>query len=535
MSGRTSRRSQRASFRDKAPAKPLLTKKQKIVAGIALLLILTAVIGYRPLRYSMLVGSVAKGDKAAVDTLFNDKGWRGSAVGVCARYLKPAESPEEEAKRTAETPKAAAYGLGLAIRSGDLRASGLAKAIEIIEGGPDESRRPLAEELIKCAEQSRENQDPGLMASLVPLFLKCVDGTDQDIRLSGIKGLGTYQAPNGGCLRLLRVAREEKGAPRAAALNGIEMSATPEAVGELLTSMSQQEDQPLAAAALKGFTKVRDEAKTPALLKQLSNPSSQVRLEIVRALSLRKSDDSAAGGIVRALSDGSPDVRCAAVTAFPTMRIKASEATKLAPLVTDEDEKVRLATGKTLGKLTDETSWKVLFGAFQKQMDGKTLEAFLKSVGIRGYTKNKDGRRSLVVTRMVVDLFDKHSESSEVISKTLAELTALSRYPHRMVERPKWSASAWKEWQKNAEEREVLIAEAVKKLETAQKKQSIEYRDEFGRLLEETDAALALLEKAKGMCREDGEDEAYCEDLEAFYSKMRYNFQKHKALDFGPR
>jgi hypothetical protein len=539
-SGASARRSQRVSIRDKAPSQPALTLKHKIIIIVALTLIVGAVVGYGPVRRSMLIKDLGKGSKTAAETLFREDGAHMASIFV--RYLKPAATPEEQAERTAGTPIAAAYGLGLVIRSKDHRKLGLEKAQELLKEGPDEMRRVLAAELKGCADYVLEKRDAGLMLLLVPVLMQCADSQDQEIRLAGLYGLGRYESPNGGCLRLLKVAREEKDPFRSMALSGIEMSATPEAIENLLAAMSQPEDKLLAEAALKGFGKVRDKAETSALMKELTNPSNEVRLEIVKALALRKGDVDAGQGMVRVLTDTFAPVRVEAVRAFPLMRIDAAENAKLEPLITDASEDVRVATVSTLTVLSDETSWKLLMGAFQKDVKGKTLEALLVAIAKRGQAKNQEGRRNLQITRVLVDLFDKHPAVAEAaggdaagtavqISKALAELTALSRQPQRFPQRQKWDGARWKAWQENAEKREALIQDAMGKLKDALKKQGMEFRDEFGKLLKQVDEALETLEKAKAMCAEDQEDEIYCDDMAARYTKMRYHFQKDQAIN----
>lgn len=529
-SGASARRSQRPSMRDKAPAKPMLTMKHRIVIGTVVALIVGVAVGYGPVRRAMLVKDLGKGSKEAAKTLFGEEG--SQTVSLFVKYLKPAATPEEQAERTAGTPVASAYGMGLVIRSKDHRQLGLEKTRELLAEGPDETRKLLAAELKSASDYVRENRDTGLMLLLVPVLMQCVDAKDEEIRLAGLYGLGRYESPSGGCLRLLKVAREEKEPFRGMALSGIEMSATPEAIEHLLNAMSQQEDKPLAEAALKGFVKVRDEAKTPALTRQLTNPSGEVRLEIVKALALRKSDAEAAKGIVSALADtSSASVRVEAVRAFPFMRFDPADVAKLDPLITDASEDVRVATGTTLMALSDETSWKLLMGAFEKDLKGKTLEAFLTAIAKRGHTKAQDGRRNLQVTRVLVSLFDKRAESCVAIAKALAELTALSRFPQRFPQRQKWDGAKWNAWQENAEKREVLIQEAMGKLKEAHKKQDMQYRDEFGALLKKVDEALETLEKVKAMSAEDQEDEAFCDDMAARYTKMRYHFQKDQAIN----
>jgi len=507
----------------------VLTPKHKILIVAALTLIVAAVVGYGPVRRSMLVKDLVQGSKTAADTLFKEEG--AQAVGLFVKYLKPAATPEEQAERTAGTSMAAVYGLGLAMRSKDHRKLGVEKARELLKEGPDDVRRAVAAELKGCADHVLEKRDAGLMLLLVPVLLECVDAQDPEIRLAGLYGLGRYEAPGGGCLRLMKVAREEKDPFRAMALNGIEMSATPEAIEHLLNAMSQQEDKPLAEAALKGFVKVRDEAETAKLLQQLANPAAEVRLEIAKALALRKGDRDAGQGIVRALADASAAVRAEAVRALPAMKIDAAEYAKLEPLIVDGSEEVRVATAHTLMALSDEASWKLLLGAFEKDLQGKTLEAFLMAIAKRGPTRSQDGRRNLQVTRILVDQFAKRGESTQAIANALAELTAVSRQPHRFPQRQKWDGAKWKAWQENAEKREALIQEAMGKLKEAHKKQDMQYRDEYGRLLKLVDEALETLEKAKVLSGEDQEDEIYCDEMAARYTKLRYHFQKDQPLN----
>jgi HEAT repeat protein len=525
----SARRSQRASIRNQTPSGPLLTLKHKILITAVLTLIVGAIVGYRPVRRSMLGREMVQGSKTAAETLFKEEG--AQAVGLFVKYLKPASTPEEQAQRTAGTPMAAVHGLGLAMRSKDHRKLGIEKAHELFTEGPDDVRRVVAAELKGCADYTLENRDAGLMQLITPVLLACVDAQDPELRLAGLYGLGRYESPGGGCLRLLRVAREEKDPFRTMALSGIEMSATPEAIEHLLNAMSQQEDKPLAEAALKGFVKIRDKASTAKLLEQLTNLSAEVRLETTKALALRKGDREAAKGIVRALTDASAPVRVEAVRAFPTMRVDAAENAKLEPLITDDSEDVRVATGASLMSLSDETSWKLLMGAFGKDLKGKALESFIMAVAKRGHTKAQDGRRNLQITRVLVDQFTKHAESSKAIANALAELSAVSRQPHRFPQRQKWAGTQWKAWQENAEKREVMIQDAMGKLREAHKKQDMEYRDEFPRLLKLVDEGLELLEKAKALSSEDQEDEIYCDETAAWYTKLRYHFQKDQAIN----
>jgi hypothetical protein len=527
VSGREAGRTQRASMRDTAPKPPLLTKKHYIIMGVVAALILVGVLAYPYVHKSMLLSDVRSGNTRACAELL--AGWRYEAIATFGEYLKP-PPPELQAERTAATRTAAAQGLGMAIRVKELRESAIA-ALKPFLDGEEEQRRLAAQQFLDATDYVLEKRDGELMGQLAPSLFACVNSSDPEVKKAGLMGLSKYQTP-GGCARLLKAAKEEKGEFRAMALRGVEISAAPDALAALLQAMTDAKDKDLADAALRGFTKVRDKALTSQLTPLLANQPDAVRLVIVQALAARVGDSDATKGIVIALADATPAIRVEAVKALPPMRPLPTELARLEPLIADANEDVSLATAKCIEDLRDDVSWKLLLGAFQKNLDGKRLEAYLKALGVRGAARYIPGKpRDLMVTAIPIALLETKPQAKDQVVEALVLLTRHHQYPQRATERREWSIEKWKTWQANGLKRHQAAQTAIDTLEDARRKQGMEFQSEFPQLYKSCEAALKTLEDCREqMCQEDPEEASAYESLEMEYSKLKFHFFKDQHL-----
>jgi HEAT repeat protein len=474
----------------------------------------------------MLIGDLKNGSRRACAELL--AGWQ-DAVPIFIEYLRP-PPPELQDERTSATRAAAAAGLGLAVRTKEFR-DGAVDALKGFLDGAEEQRRLAAKELLGATEYVLEKRDNELMGKLAPPLIQCVNSADPELKMAGIQGLSRYHAP-GGCARLLKAAKEEKGALREAALRGIEIAATPDAVGSLLEHMTNAQDKDLADAALRGFARVREQAPTSQLVPLLQNQPENVRLEIARALASRKTDSDATKAIVRCLGDAAPAIRIEAMQALPEMRPLPEELAKLEPLISDPVEDVSLAAAKCIANLRDDTTWKLLLDAFKKDLDGKRLEACLKALGVRGAGRYVYGKpRDLRITAVPIALFDAKPQAKDLIIETLAQLTQHGRYPQRVNERRGWDVEHWKTWQANGLKRQQIAQAALDKLEDAKNKQDMKYQSQFPQLYKNCEDALATLEKCREeMCGEDPEEATAYETEEMDYSKLKFHFFKDQHL-----
>ncbi|MCW8132793.1 MAG: HEAT repeat domain-containing protein, partial [Planctomycetota bacterium] len=531
VSGRSSRRGgvTRTSMRKESA--PVLTTKLKIMIGAGLLLVVAVAIAWNPVRKKMMISAIEAGDAAAARDLW---AWKGAdALEVFDAHIKG---------QPANVRDAALSGLGEAAKDGSKDA--LKIALEVLKSGSDEEKTAAAKILVPAAEayfdllgkkdDRSKKAAKERMDLLVPVLIEAAAGSmPPDVRLAGIDGLGKLPAGGGGCQLLIKIAKEEKGEPRNHALRGIEMSAVPDAIGDLLTTMSDAEDKELAAAARAGFAKVRDQAETSALIQTLSNPSAEVRLEIVKALATRKGDTAASGGIAKALGDASAPVRLEAVKAVPVMGFHAEDLSKLEPRITDESEDVRVATAETMAALRDDVTWKLLLKSFEKGLEGKTLQAYIKTLGFRGSEKNKKSqRKDMEAIGIVMASMEKNPGSAGSIGEAMVLLTSARGKEAREAERRGWGADKWKSWYANVKSRDDIEKAAMTQLKTADgMKGNFDRYPEAQKLAED---AQTKLEKCQEMCSpNDPEDEYIFKSAIEKLSPLIYEFRKNQHLDLG--
>lgn len=530
--GKSSRRGSvsRTSMRSKEPAKPFLTTKMKILLGAGLLLVVAGAIAWNPVRKKMLISAIEQGDANAAKTLWH---WRqGEALEVFAAHIKGAP---------ANVRDAALAGLAEAVKDGNKGALDVASGV--LRDGSEEEKLGTVKTLVPVAEYFVEKRGTkGLgetmaknMADLVPVLLPAAkkEEPSQAVRVAAIEGLGKLPAPGGGCALLLAIAKAEQGPTREAALRGVEMSAVPDAVGELLKHMADPEDKALAGVARAGFSKVRDQAPTAALTPLLDDKSDEVRLEITKALATRKGDQGASKGIAKALGDGSAAVRLEAVRAVPVMALSPEDLGKLNARISDDSEDVRVATAETISALRDEVTWKLLLQSFEKGLEGKTLQAFIKTLGFRGNEKNKKAqRKDMAAIAIVMQSMEKNPGAASSIGEALALLTAARGKEAREASRRQWTLEQWKAWYENVKKRDELEKAAMDSLKAADKEKG--NFDKYPAAQKMVEEALVKLETCQTMCSpNDPEDEWIFKGAIEKLTPLLYEFRKNQHLDLG--
>ncbi|MBI3829189.1 MAG: HEAT repeat domain-containing protein [Planctomycetes bacterium] len=531
--GKSSRRSVRASRRDAKPAEPFLTTKMKIMIGGGAILVLVAAIAWNPVRKKMLISSLEAGDASAAKELW---AWQhAEAFEVFATHLKGAPANVRDASLA---------GITDAAKEGSKDAIKL--AAELVKDGTEEEKVAGIKSLLPAAEsfaESRGSKTGGEaamkgMEDLVPVFIQAAkkDEPSEPVRLAAIQGLGKMPAPGGGCATLLKIIKEEKGPVREAALRGIETSAMPDAVGDLLRDMADPEDKQLAQVAKAGFIKVRDRAETKDLTPLLDNKSDEVRLEITKALAVRKGDALAAKGIAKAIGDSSATVRLEALKAVPMMGLAAEDLSKLETRITDSSEDVRIATAEAIASMHEETTWKILLQSFEKGLEGKTLQAFVKTLGTRGSERSrKTGRKDLAAIAIVIGSLDKNPGAASSVGEALALLTASSsaKVPAgREDQRRRWSPDQWKAWYANVKKRDEIENDAMTSLRNADKlKGNFDRYPEAQKL---TESGLDKLDECMKLSEtNDPEDVWIFENNIAAFQKNLYEFRKNQHLDMS--
>lgn len=531
--GKSSRRSTRGSRRDAKPAEPFLTTKMKIMIGGGAILVLVAAIAWNPVRKKMLISSLEAGDASAAKELW---AWqRAEAFEVFASHLKGAPANVRDASLA---------GITEAAKEGSKDAIKL--AAELIKDGTEEEKIAGIKSLLPAAEsfaESRGSKTGGEaamkgMEDLVPVFILAAkkDEPSESVRLPAIQGLGKMPAPGGGCATLLKIIKEEKGPVREAALRGVETSAMPDAVGDLLRDMADPEDKQLAQVARNGFIKVRDRAETKDLTPLLDNKSDEVRLEITKALAVRKGDALASKGIGKAIGDSAVQVRLEALKAVPTMGLSPDDLGKLEARITDSSEEVRVATAEAIASMHEETTWKILLQSFEKGLEGKTLQAFVKTLGSRGSERSrKTGRKDLNAISIVMASLDKNPGAAASVGEALALLTASSsqKVPAgREDQRRRWSPDQWKAWYANVKKRDAIETSAMDLLKNADKLKG--NFDKYPEAQKMTEQGLDKLDECiKLSATNDPEDVWIYENTVANYQKNLYEFRKNQHLDMS--
>jgi HEAT repeat protein len=354
-----------------------------------------------------------------------------------------------------------------------------------------------------------------------PLIAQSEPALGADVRKASLEVLSNLRAP-GVCKQLLKIAIAEKTDIGTLARNGIAATAMPETAGELIKTLSS-EDKLLAAEADRAFKNVRDSAKSTDLAPLVSDPSDIVRKTIVEALSTRKADPVVQKAIRIALADKVADIRLAAVKAIPITGIDIPEM--LGVLVTDTDERVRIANAQTLEQLTDESTKLVVIEAFKQNLKGPTLEAYVKALGRRS-----SGIRDMKALAIVMPLLDDPKNSDETIHAALVLLTLNGQGADRATTRRGWSTQKWQQWYKTLVKRDERKTKALAQIDDCRKKG--EDKSKYAQLMKITDAALEDLDKCSSMCDpDDPEDKPYFEGELKRATELRYLFQKSQALE----
>jgi HEAT repeat protein len=513
----SSRSGRRRSMRSSKPKG--FTKLQKILAGVAVLLVVVCVVGYGPFMYWMMVskGFLAEGAsvderKRAAEKIFEyykDSG--GVALNVFSGNANSADKTIKEAS---------IYGLELCGKVPVNRpevitefGSGLTKAdtegkklyIHAL-GNIAKSAAKMPEGSGKQAEEQikKDNDDLRHISEILLPLTDVARESDLDTRSAAVEATAALRVP-GVCQQMIKIAASSDTGLLAKARDAIIPTALPEAAADLLDAMGKP-DTDLQKTARAAFAQICDQAPSEIISRAVGNEVPDVRKEVVKALSVRKSDIAAALGLLRAIKDKLPEIRAAAVAGLPTTGMTGS-ARQLAPLMTDENEAVRVATADTLGKLKDDESQKMVIEAFKNEMQGATQQAFVKALGLRCPNKATHLQESLKAIKIVMDVLEANPNSAQNVIEALALLTAANGGGARINERRGWSLDKWKKWYANITEREQIRSDVMIKLEELRKKKDDDHGT-FGRLFKETDTQLERLQKCIDMCAPNDPEDA---------------------------
>lgn len=550
-SGRASRRggaaedegdpktSRRGSMRmsQRREAQPFFTLKKKILIGLVLVLGVGGAIAYNPIKERMLMAKLTEGatlddKKAAAQGLFT---WQQDPSGnpSIATFNRLLGSPES----SEETRNACAFGLSLGCKSSNerVRETALTYVGETLKGSDAEAQKAVAGYLPGVAQefaQAHSDNSMELLASA--LFPITGASANPDVRLAAISALAEMPA-KGVCAKLLEIAKSDTGPAREKALKGIDATAIPDSVGALLTAMADESDKQLAEIARAGFAKVRNNAPVDKLVEQLGHKNEMVRLEIVKALATKPSVDAAREGLVKAFKDSATAVRLEAIAAVPKMNLGATQVAALAGPIADAEESVRVKTAEVIAELRDDTTWKLVQGAFQKPMAGKTLEAYLKTLGVRGKLRNASGKRKdMEPIKMMMDLLNKESGAEAAVREALVQLTLVAGYPRREATRRNWNKEQWDAWWSNIQARDKVEQEMAALVDDCKKHADMKYKAEFNTYYQKMVKVMEMLEKCEKMSEaEDPEDKAHFSSHERDYSQLLYHLQKNQALDLS--
>lgn len=527
--------SRRGSMRlsQRREAQPFFTLKKKILIGLVLVLGVGGAIAYNPVKEMMLMAKLTEGattedKKSAAAGLYN---WQGKPILMTfSRMLESSESDEG-------TREACAYGLSLGAKSKDEsgREVALTQIGETLKGSNADAHKAVTVYLADIAkvlvEDHYETHQKLLASSLFPVTAA---GTESELRMAAISSLAQMPV-EGVCEKLLEIAKSDTGPAREKALKGIDTTAIPSAVGALLTSMADESDKQLADVARAGFAKVRNTAPVDKLVAQLDHKNEVVRLEIVKALESKPGVDAAREGLVKAFKDAAMAVRLEAIGAVPKMNLGATQVAHLAGPIADAEESVRVKTAEVIAELRDDTTWKLTIGAFQHPMAGKTLEAFLKTLGVRGKLRNASGKRKdMEPIKMMMALLNKESGAEAAVREALTQLTLVTGYPRREATRRGWSKEQWNAWWDNVMARDKVEQEMATAYEECKKHADMKFKPEFNTYYQKMVTVMELLEKCVKMSEaEDPEDKAHYTSHERDYTQLMYHFQKNQALDLS--
>jgi HEAT repeat protein len=511
---RTSKRSARRSGATSKAVRtgPKIPKWKLIGGGVLLLLILVVAIGYKPYMRSQYTKGLTEGAslderKSSAEKLYD--GFPDGAYGVFGEHLDATDAALREA---------AIGGMGLVAKTARsentpeaTRREGAAmKLVEAFQGADASTRAwllaaldPAIEKIVAAAKPDDETPEPvqKIAKALIPLSDPA--GGDAAFRRSVVASLAKLRAP-GVCVQMIKLATSD-GEVKDAARGAIAATALPDAAGELLRAMSS-DDKALAESAKRAFVAIRDSAPSEKLLPLVNDPSEDVRREIVDALGKRKNDSVAAQGITRALGDAQADIRILAVKAVPTTGISGAMA-QLEPLSKDASAEVRVATAETLAKMRDAESYAVLLSVFKNNLEGATLDAYVKALGARASGKDMKN------IGMVIGLLDSNAGSEASLCEALVLLSNNGAGAARDRVRKAWSAAQWKAWYAKINERERMRADANAKIKEAQTHRNAD-RDTFTKIKQMIEVAMEELEKAQAMCEPDDSEDAKAFDKE---------------------
>ncbi|MCK6474991.1 MAG: hypothetical protein L6R28_24995, partial [Planctomycetes bacterium] len=531
--------SRRGSMRQsqRREAQPFFTLKKKILIGLVVVMGVGGVIAFPIIKEKMLMAKLTEGateaDKiAAAQSLYN---WQqdpsgNASIATFNRLLSAPESAED-------TRKACAFGLSLGSKSSNerVRENALNYIGEALKGGDAGAQKAITGYLAEIAAALVESNSTAHQELLAAhLFPVTGAGTDNDLRLPAIASLAQMPV-KGVCDKLLEIAKSDTGPARETALKGIDATAIPDSVEALLTAMADESDKLLADAARGGFAKVRNTAPVDKLVAQLGHKNEMVRLEIVKALESKPGVDAAREGIVQAFKDPATAVRLEAIGSVPKMNLGATQVAHLAGPIADAEESVRVKTAEVIAELRDDTTWKLVMGAFQKPMAGKTLEMYLKTLGVRGKLRNASGKRKdMEPIKMMMDLLGKESGAEAAVREALTQLTLVTGYPRREATRRNWSKDQWDAWWANILARDKIEQEMAAAYEDCKKHADMKFKPDFNTYYQKMVTVVEMLEKCVKMSEaEDPEDKAYFTSHERDYTQLMYHFQKNQALDLS--
>ena len=528
---------QRGATRRSLPARPVspgfkLTTVQKILIGAGVVLVVVVFAGYKPALRAWQVHTLD--NPAASTTARKDAAERlvaafePDALDIFKARLTSADAGQREA---------VAYGLELLARKPGAREDVVAAMGSCFQS-PDAAARALyaatLTNIVECMGKSGtggtgdSKANRAIREKAAALLLPCAAPAEKDpaVRLAALKGLALLRV-SGVCHLFLQIANTEKGPARAAALEGITATALPENCGELLKLVAGA-DPELARLSKKAFADVRDKADSAELLALVSDPSDDVRREIVLALGQRKADPKARLAIGTALRDSVPDIRLAAVRAVPTTGL-TPPYTSLAERVKDPEEEIRIASAETLAQMSDDESRQIVVEAFKEDLQGKTLEAYIKTLGRRSSGKD------LKAIALAMHLLDTNPQAQNSICQALIYLTRAAR-PEREQQRKSWTVEKWRAWYANLTAREKIKDAALAAIEgSMQRARETEDKGNVYRVqYKVVKKSFESLDKCKELCQpDDPEDVRALEDLQAKYQVVKELFFKSQSLDLN--
>ena len=528
---RVSRRTTKRSMRGKAVGFTI-TKTQKILAIVGVVVVIALIAGYGPVMKAIYTKGMtgpdgtAESRKSSAKSLFEFDPEAAYTVSTQA-VLNPEPTVREAGiyglellGKSRPTRTLGIKGLGQSIGSAD--AAGKVLMIKSL-GEIAQSMKPAGETLEKNDDHAKVDQAD--LVEIANSIMPRADASSEpaaEVRAASVGALGTLRVP-GVCKMLVKIATSGDEDLKAKARDGIPMTALPDSAGALLEAVGGP-DKALATVARAAFVAVRDSAKSEVLAGLVSDPSDDVRREVVAALAKRSNDKQASMGLIHALKDKLPEVRASAVKGLPITGMTGSP-TQLTELVTDPDETVRVETANTLAELRDPESAKIVLEAFRNTMSGKTMSAFVTALG--KVTTGKD----LKACAIVMGILDRNPGAEASVKEAMALLTQSTQGSSRINERRQWPIEKWKEWWANISEREKLRKNALEKLE-ALKKHKDDDHTTFPQLMRDVETQIDTLEKCTDMCTpNDPEDIPLLRDQQHQYTFLKEHFMKNASLN----